>query len=878
MRARWIRALILVVVLVGGVITPVAPVGDAQAAGPSGFVTIPDANVHEDLPVDQSLPISKEDLEGSVMVSDNASTTEIVVTTSERAEGYLDNGTSVGGGSLALVIQDDTNHAGREVAIPADAVEGAIGRIPEAVHGTHEDGSEWTSQVRAQSGLLIFEVPHFSSNTVTFSGEVTVSGSFSDGSSVAYDLSSVDSVSNYSINVTGHATTEWDNQSATGLSPGSSTSLSVAGNAQPTGPADGEPRVTVSPMRRSVSGPSGGDSSTTGQINTAYSTTFYVSESSDTGTSTSVDYAISVEGGSTLATGSITVNGGGSAFPDSAAATETLDTDVPDSSNIVLTLTSNTANHEIESFEVESFYPSSVSVSTGSDSATVTTGTLSSSASVPLDIQTTDTTLTTSFTDGKVDVDIALKEQTKTVDPAVEVNGKTTSYSGVLSDGSTQSLSANTSWVQSGTNTINVSVGTGTLSADAPTPKVGLNYRHKATDEIALSYSADGWTERYNASRTFASTQESPTVTLPFQGTITEITRLEERTDGGSWSSVPSSRYSLDGSQLSVQLDDGDGDGNVDAGTNMSVRVTGRHVRPVNGAITVTDPILPGEDADVEFRINSKSSGFYVDLSGVSTPGVRYTYQESWSNPDSHMIVTASGEKRLKFPNAPEGGSARVTLIPLTVAPETGEAKVSVADPDEPTISLEPGATDGDDVTIRYLEASTGTTYQLYSTSRDRIVAKEEANAGVVSFVEDDSAESLMINTSSSGGGGGGMFGDASTPADYGTGRPVLVMGTLAALVIGLVWATGRTGIRGRQRWVLVGGVSLALGLLSLESLNPGSISRFVGESLGSVLPLAGIAAVVIVGYTVVSWWQSRKKDAATPETKVTFSLGDRKK
>jgi hypothetical protein len=317
----------------------------------------------------------------------------------------------------------------------------------------------------------------------------------------------------------------------------------------------------------------------------------------------------------------------------------------------------------------------------------------------------------------------------------------------------------------------------------------------------------------------------------------------------------------------------------------MSVRVTGRHVKAVNGAITVTDPILPGEDTDVGFRIDSRSSGFYIDLSKVPDAGVRYTYQESWSNPEDHMVVTASGEKRLKFPNAPAGGSARVTYIPVTVTPESGDAKVSVGDPDEPTITLDSGSSSGDDVTIRYLEASTGTTYNLYSTSRDRIVAKETADAGTVAFVEDDSAESLMINATSSGGGGGGLGFEGNTAADYGTERPVLVMGALAALVIGLVWATGRTGLRGRSRWALVGAVSLGLGLISLESLYPGAISQRIGEGIGtifnqagSVVPIAGIGAVVIVGYTVVSWWQSRKNKASTPDTKVTFSLGDRKK
>jgi len=865
-KARWLRALILVVVLVGGVITPVAPVGDARAT-PSGFVTIPDANVHEDLPVDQSLPISKEDLEGSVMVSDNASTTEVIVTNGKRAEGYLDNGSRVGSGELALVIQDDTNHEGREVAIPADAVKGAIGRIPEAVHGTHEDGSEWTSQVRAQSGLLIFEVPRFSSNTVAFSGTVVVNGTYTDGSSVSYDINSVDSVSNMSINVTGVETTETDTFS---LGNGESTSSTIAGSQIPSSAT-----VDVSWPDQTVSKSvdwvayDGGTKSWTYSDTPAEFHTLTVKAEQMTESSESLDITVEDGSGTQIASDTISYNGTTNPIEDVS---------IPgDPGEITITATASGPSVGIYEFDLKGKTPEPVDVTVD---GTTKSWSSQGSKTISLDSDSGVDVSVSGSNSASLTASVSYTETSVTTDPAISVNSHTTSYSGTIAEGSTKSLSVNESWVQSGTNTVNVSVGT--VSSDAPTPAVGLDYQHKASDEISVSYSSDGWTERYNTSHTFVSTQENPTFSVPFQGTVTEITRLEERIDGGSWSQVPSSRYTLDDSTLTVQLDDGDGDGDVDAGTNISVRATGRHVVPVNGGITVTDPILPGEDQDVEFRIDSKSSGFYIDLSNVPNAGVRYTYQESWSNPESHMIVTADGEKRLKLPNAPEGGSARVTLAPLTVTPETGDAKVSVADPDEPTITMGAGSSSGDDVTITYLDASTGTTYQLYSTSRDRIVAKEEADAGTVSFVEDDSAESLMINTTSSGGGGGGLGFEANTAADYGVERPVLVMGALAALVVGLVWATGRTGLRGRSRWGLVGAVSLALGLISLESLYPGAISQRIGEGIGTVfsqigtvVPIAGIGAVAIVGYTVVSWWRSRQKEASTPETKVNFTLSD---
>jgi len=943
-RTSWLRALILVVVLVGGVISPVAPVGDARAT-PSGFVTVPDANVHEDLPVDQSLPLSKEDLEGSVMVSDNASTTEIVVTTTERANGYLDNGSAsrVGGndGSIALVIQDDTNHAGRQVAVPADAVKAAIGRVPEAVYGTHEDGSEWSSKVRAESGLLIFEVPHFSSNTVTFSGEITLRGSYADGSSVDYSVSSLDSVSNLSINVTGKTSTEWDNVSESAVSADRTRSLSVGGNIEPSGPgATGEPVVEVTdktdldynPMldngdslatMRILTGDTSSDSTVNSELRFEPSSSGSINQMDvRIGTTSGSDYGTTVDV-YLVAEGPDQTYGEGTLLttwdPDWSGTRQTINFDNTTQVSAGTTYTvefvtsgsdsdgagdylqiylgdqnpseawfSSTESGTVSSYADSTLDPTeqalNVSVSDGAgSSASFGDFTEGQTKTAEIGLSTASTELNFSGS-GEISYTARLKERSQSVDPSINVNGHTSSYSGALSNGATKTLSANDSWIES-SNTVNVSVGDGSLSADAPSPNIRLNYTHEASDMVSINYSSEGWTERYNVSRTYASSQDSPSLIIPYQGDVTAVSSLEEKVDSGSWSSIPSERYSLSGGTLTVQLDDGDGDGDIDAGSEIAVRTTGRYVKPVNGEITVTDPILPGEDADVEFRIDSKSSGFYVDLSGVSNPGVRYTYQESWESVDSHMIVTADGEKRLKLPNAAGGDTSRVTLVPITVALESGDARVSVADPDEPTITMGAGSSSGDDVTITYLEASTGTTYQLYSTSRDRIVDKETADAGTVSFVEDDSAESLMINTSSSGGGGGGMFASESSPADYGVERPVLVMGALAALVIGLVWATGRTGVRGRERWALVSAVSVALGLISLESLYPGAISRRIGEGLGgifsqvgTVVPIAGIAGVVIVGYVVVSWWQSRKAEASTPETKVTFSLGDKKK
>jgi hypothetical protein len=876
---------LLAVVVVASVVAPaVGPVGEASAA-PSGFVTVPDSAIHSDLPVGADVGVTRADLEGSTMVSSHASTTEIVLTTPERAGAYLnDSATVVGSGEIALVISDDSAHEGRQVAVPASAIEAATGRLPEAVHGTHEDGSEWTRQVQAESGLLIFEVPHFSSNTVTFSGTVNVTGTYSDGSSVSYDLTDVDAATDPNITLTGALGKETDTEYRN-----DGESLSIAGNAEPLGPsgnAGTDPAIKARGYETEVSesGPSSsGQDTYTFDNPPSHVETAEIEVEHDTqaDSNRAVVYLwVKVDGTEVYnQTKEIPESYGNEIFYISFSHQSSV-------SNVEIGIDESTNLYtNEEDVWLGGGYDGAQDLGTGIDpdvtvSAGGTSKSLSDGETKNYDISTGSPTIGISGVDyGSYDVKADYTERAATQDPSVSVNGnEQASHVGTLDPGQSATYTGNASALQAGTNTVNVSMGS--VSSDAPAPTVDLSYEHEASDEISVEYAADGWTERYNTSRSYASTQENATLTVPFAGSVHELVRLEERTNGGTWSSVPTDRYSLDGSTLTVQLDDGDGDGDVDAGTDVAVRTTARRVEVLNGAITVTDPILPGEDADVEFRVDSRSSGFAIDLQGLPTEGVRYTYSESWSDPRSRMVVTASGSERLELPAAGAGDSARVTHIRVTVTPETGEAVVQVADPDEPTITMDSGASSGDDVSITYLEASTGAEYELYSTSRDRVVDTETADAGSVTFLEDDSAESLRIqsNTSSVSGGGGGMFADTAPAPSYGVDRPLLIMGGLAALVLLLVWATGRSGLIGTGRWVVVGLVSGGAGLLAFEALNPGAISSRIGEGLGSVVPLGGIAAIGLISYSLVSWWRSRQKEAATPETSVSFNLRGRDK
>jgi hypothetical protein len=217
--------------------------------------------------------------------------------------------------------------------------------------------------------------------------------------------------------------------------------------------------------------------------------------------------------------------------------------------------------------------------------------------------------------------------------------------------------------------------------------------------------------------------------------------------------------------------------------------------------------------------------------------------------------------------------------VPVEVAPKTGDARVSVTDTDGPALKLNGGQSGvGDDVAIRYYAVNEGETYEAYSLTRDRPLDKVTAEDGVAVFSVDDSEEVLKLQLAGNDSGASddlSQFSGGSwpQPSPGTTLQEIAVVVAWAALVVLLVAATGRSELAGRPRWILVGAVSLGTGLLSVEVLRPGTIASAVGTGLQDVVPLAGLAAIGIAGYSIVSWWQARRKEAATPETSVSFNL-----
>ncbi|OYR61461.1 hypothetical protein DJ80_12480, partial [Halorubrum ezzemoulense] len=148
--------------------------------------------------------------------------------------------TAVVDGEPAIVLEDDRTHDGRWVSIETSWFEQQLGEVPSAAYVAHEDGSRYAAALNVRGDSAAFYVREFSTNTVTFDGEVSLSGSEAgDGTEFRYDLNATD-VGAPSINLTGVENTNNKTVSATttgtidpdigGTAAPPETTLTVEGN------------------------------------------------------------------------------------------------------------------------------------------------------------------------------------------------------------------------------------------------------------------------------------------------------------------------------------------------------------------------------------------------------------------------------------------------------------------------------------------------------------------------------------------------------------------------------------------------------------------------------------------------------------------------
>ena len=574
-----------------------------------------------------------------------------------------------------------------------------------------------------------------------------------------------------------------------------------------------------------------------------------------------LDYDITYEPATLSEDPSVDVDGDGSAeasVSGKLSSGETSTTSIspsklsPGSHTLSFSTTAGSVDYELSA--TERFHTEDPDVDVDGDgqyeithSGTLSPGdTTTSSASIPL--STSEISVGTNA-GSSVEVNATYSEVTETRDPAVEINGHVADISGTLADGETASVPVNSSWIVEGTNRVNVSVSTG-VSADAPTGRVGLDYRHDAVDQQSVDYQGETWSERYNVSKTWADSRQSADLTVPFAGNVVAVRGVELRRNGSSWSSVDSSKTSLDGTTLTVDL------GSVAAMETTELRVIGSKVRVGNGEIQVIEPTVEGNTLETGFTVEQRSTGFYIDVSGTASSHYAHrVINASWSSPGWFSEHTADGSQYVYLPEAPTGGSATVSTLPLEIEPETGDVNVDVERGGaSPKLVVSEGSTPGDSVTYRWHDTTTGEEYALYSESAG-LVRDQGTAQSPVELVDDDSGEVLIIreaqtSSSSSDGGGGSVV---PAPIETSGGGPLesvpLVILIAAGAVVGAFLVLRRYT---DSRMLALGGTA-GVGILVLvvvgESFKPGVLLDPLGENLGQIAPVLALIFGVLLAY-----------------------------
>lgn len=457
-----------------------------------------------------------------------------------------------------------------------------------------------------------------------------------------------------------------------------------------------------------------------------------------------------------------------------------------------------------------------------------------------------------------VALNVSYTEVTDTPSGTVEVNGHNASFT-TLSDGQTQSLSVDPAWLSTGTNRVNVSPDTSTLSADAPSPAVGFDYSHSAIDDQVVQYTGQQWSESYNVTKTFGTAQQSANLTIPFAGDVVGMRRLQSRSDGNSYSSVSSSSYELHNTTLQVDL------GDVQENETVNVVANGSKVRVNNGSIQVLHPSPVGQQLHTEFRVESRSPGFYIDVSGTPRGGYLHQFSaESWKNPAEYSrFASAGSSQKLYLPNAPAGATANVSTTNVMIDPER-EVDVQVIEGGStPILNVTQGASGPGKVTYTLTNAESGTDYWLYSRAK-QLIRDQATAASTVALHASNGPDLLEIkpapaNSSGPSNTGGSTLGSGVTgPISDGGGplsSPVFVIG-VGFLALALVYvALRQTHAKRRTVWLGTGGAAVVYVAVVAIMVAPGALLQPIGQNIGKIAPIVALALVAGGLYFVYQKW-----------------------
>ncbi|VTT86114.1 Streptococcal hemagglutinin protein [Halorubrum sp. DM2] len=658
--------------------------------------------------------------------------------------------TTMRDGEPAIVLEDDRTHEGRWVAIETSWFDENVGEVPEAAYIEHENGSEYASPIETRGGEAAFYVQEFSTNTVTFSGEFTISATATDGDSFTYNAT--DGGDDLSINVTGVS----NSGRRVVTSSSTSSTFDIGGNQPPQPPSGASnPVVRVNgALGDTTSVVETGDGSTSytfdqppaavknGTI-TIYSN--YVSEVSAT-VSVKVD-------GTTVFSESTTLpaEDGERSFDYTLNNNETI------SSSLTYEVSSdNDAAYfrNTNGYDLIATGPAaadSVTVTRGSETATISNYDSATNNQTEIPLSDGQNTVEIDST-GVESIETIFIESTQTVDPVVEVNGETVSYTGTLADGEIVPLAANDSWIAEGQNTVNVSVGDGTLAAGSPAPQVALDYHHDVSKSRTIDYTGEAFSERYAVSESWNEDTANASLTIPWASdrviSLRSVTVEHRDANGNVVQTIDSPTYAFENGSVVVEL------GDVQAGWETTVSATGSKVKVENADLTVLKPTAQGNDLNSTVRLNNPGDDVYLRV-GATEQGqqLHYLSNASWDTAEASRI-SADGTNEIHIPNAPDNGEAHLRTLPLAFDVNSGAVDVDVPDERvntaEPVYRIGPGDRTGDQYSVTHVDAADGKPYVLFDESDDIVLdqglasspltlsATEPEDPHVIQFRQDD--------------------------------------------------------------------------------------------------------------------------------------------
>jgi len=441
----------------------------------------------------------------------------------------------------------------------------------------------------------------------------------------------------------------------------------------------------------------------------------------------------------------------------------------------------------------------------------------------PIDLTTGETNIGVSYGGSDDDLSYVVEwdATTQTRDLSVSINGQTADHDGTLDDGETVDLDVDESWIESGTNTVEVGVND---PDEGPVGQVDLDYSHSTTgDAHSSSIDSTEWSEDKTVERSFSSDRDDVEIEIPLDDRVVDVRSVDVLIDD----SEISADYDVDGTDLTVDV------GEVFEDETVEIEVESRKVSVDNGEIEIIDPTVEGDRLDTEVEVVDVEDDLRIDVSGTQTVDederLIWTDNESY-DPDTSSII-GSDDSQILSTNA-NSGSTFTAVSTDVIGPTVSSGTATITDIEESDDELGFSVDKSDSISVFGLGYDRIGYHGLISED-DRLVDEgdthvETRDAGT--FVVEEGEQSSLV-------------GGISSPGDAGEtllGIPLFIwlIGGVVGGVAGAAAVSRRVGTEPDDRLsVAVFGIaSTGVVVVAAELVTPYSlVDTFVSGVFGTI-------------------------------------------